>query len=201
MRGVIAGQSGERAKVSVAMDFLSLRAKRRPYVPVLRRWPTLDAMRWSPGWSGHRPDIQGGDRAHLRSRPRQSARPVAGTRRAVLRDLRRACGERDQGGDPTPATSQFPIRPTPRRSPRAAGLARRWAVARRGCRIIRGEPKCCKSFLGSIWPWPSPPASPAFVASPWRIPGSVLLYPAEDALDQWHLPPPPASASPNSTSR
>ena len=42
----------EREKNGLSQRCLSLRAKRRPYVPVLRRWPTLDAMRGLPGWSG-----------------------------------------------------------------------------------------------------------------------------------------------------
>src|SRR4029077_10200175 len=146
------------------------------------------------------PDDTGADRHDLRSRARQSERPDdhggrASRRRraarrppdrrdAVLRNLRRAHRERDQGGDPAPAMTQLPVQPAWRLA--EAPEQPRWLIGGLGWEkavgIIGGEPKCGKSFLALDLAVAVAAGIPCLRRFAVSRPGRVLLYPAEDAL-------------------
>ena len=96
--------------------------------------------------------------------------------------MRRARGERDQGGDPASAMTLLLVQPAWRLAD--CPEQQRWLVDglwfEEAVGIIGGAPKCCKSFL------PLDLAVAAGIPCLRRFavarPGRVLLYPAEDAL-------------------
>ena len=164
---VLAGD-GRLAERLRSDEFLPLASRVRVRLAIERATPQdlqdCLAPRPAAGRRAH-PDDPGSHRGHLRSCPGQSARaddhggrtargrrPARGPsdrRDAVLRDLRRARRQRDQGGDPPPAMTQLPVQPAWRLA--EAPEQQRWLVeglwSEEAVGIIGGEPKCCKSFL------------------------------------------------------
>ena len=84
--------------------------------------------------------------------------------------------------------SQLPVQPAWRLADCPEGAPSSSAGSSMGCGRNKpsassaASPSAANPSSPSIWPLPSPPASPVCAASRCSRPGRVLLYPAEDAL-------------------
>ena len=199
---VLAGD-GRLAERLRSDEFLPLASRVRVRLPIERATPQdLQACLGHALRQAGAPTLMtaGSHRDHLRSCPGQSARPddhggrtargrgpargASDRRGTVLRGLRRARHQRDQGGNPPPPMTQLPVQPAWRLA--EAPEQRRWLVdqlwSEEAVGIIGGEPKCCKSFLALDLAVAVAAGTPCLRRFAVPRPGRVLLYPAEDAL-------------------